>query len=68
MLSAARNETDTEFRAWLRNALKRQQRSRLPSEEEELSRPRYDDPEVRRRIAEIINRVAEKPGLKQKRR
>jgi len=46
--------------------MERERSSDLPPEEADISRPRFDDPEVRRRIADLISRIAEKPKHKRR--
>lgn len=57
-------ERDHDFREWLRHTIGRLNRHETTVLEDSIARPRYDDPDVERRIVNLINRIAEEPKRK----
>ena len=57
-------ERDHDFRHWLRDTIGRLNRHETTVLEDSIAHPRYDDPDVQRRIVDLINRIAEEPKRK----
>lgn len=53
-------ENDREFRDHMRRMIRQLDRHETSEEDEELARLRYDDPGVQRRIADLVNKIAER--------